>query len=72
MINNSNSTTVHGKKNQTIVFLSQTNEHKYRRPQHMTLEIQVLARDRHKNVVGLNLLMGSFTSIHSKGARVAQ
>ena len=30
-----------------------------KRPQHMTLEIQVLARDRHNNVAGLNLLMGS-------------
>ena len=27
--------------------------------QHMTLEIQVLAWDRHKNVAGLNWLMGS-------------
>jgi len=27
-------------------------------PQHMTLEIQVLAWDRHKNVTGLNYLMG--------------
>ena len=25
-----------------------------KRPRHMTLEIQVLAWDRHKNVVGLN------------------
>jgi len=33
-------------------------EHK-KGPQHMTLEIQVLAWDRHKNVVGLNQLMGS-------------
>ena len=30
-----------------------------KRPQHVTLEIQALAWDRHKNVVGLNQLMGS-------------
>jgi hypothetical protein len=28
-------------------------------PGHVTLEIQVLASDRHKNVVGLKRLMGS-------------
>ena len=26
---------------------------------HMTLEIQILAWDKHKNVAGLNLIMGS-------------
>jgi hypothetical protein len=30
-----------------------------KRSQHITLEIQVLAWDRYKNVVGLNLLIGS-------------
>ena len=28
-----------------------------KRPRHVTLEIQVLVRDRHINVVGLNMLM---------------
>jgi len=28
-------------------------------PQHMTLEIQVIAWNMHKNVAGLNLVMGS-------------
>jgi hypothetical protein len=30
-----------------------------KRPRHMMLEIKVLARDRQKNVTGLNQLMGS-------------
>jgi len=30
-----------------------------KRPRHMTLFIQALAWDRHKNVAGLNRLMGS-------------
>jgi len=33
-----------------------------KRPWHMMLEIQVLTWDRHKNVVGLNRLMGSQSS----------
>ena len=36
----------------------QTIEHK-KRPQHIALEIQVLALDRHTSVVGLNWLMRS-------------
>jgi len=31
----------------------------HNRPRHMTTEIQVLASDRHKNVVGINRLIGS-------------
>ena len=38
--------------------LPKTIEHK-EIPQHMALEILVLALDRHKNVAGLNRLMGS-------------
>ena len=36
---------------------SQIIKHK-KRPRHMTLEIQVLAWDRHKHLAGLNWLMG--------------
>ena len=38
--------------------LPQIIEHK-KRPRHMTLDIQVLAWNRHKTVAELNLLMGS-------------
>jgi hypothetical protein len=41
---------------QSLLILIKLAEHK-KRPQHMTLEIQVLAWDRHNNVVGLILLM---------------
>ena len=34
------------------------------RPQHIMLEIQVLAWDKHNNVAGLNQLMGSLPSPH--------
>ena len=43
---------------QSPLILSELTEHK-KNPRYMTLEIQVLAWDRHKNVVGLNRLMGS-------------
>jgi len=43
---------------QAPLIISELTEHK-NRPRHMTLEIQVLASDRHKNVAGLNRLMGS-------------
>jgi len=39
-------------------------EHKNEGQQHMMLEIQVLAWDRHKDVAGLNRLMGSHPSPH--------
>ena len=39
-----------------------SNNRAQKRPQHMTLEIQVLAWDRHKHVVGLNLLNSSHPS----------
>ena len=39
------------------IITSQLIEHIKKRPGNMTLEIQVLAWDRHKNVAVLNLLM---------------
>jgi hypothetical protein len=42
---------------QAPITITELTEHKYT-PRHMTLKIQVLARNRHKNVTGLNLLMG--------------
>ena len=41
---------------------SSLTEHKYK-PQHMMLEIQVLAWDKHKKMVGLNRLMGSHNTV---------
>jgi hypothetical protein len=42
---------------QSPLILTELTEHK--KGQHMMLEIQVLAWDKHKNVVGSNRLMGS-------------
>ena len=41
---------------QSPLILSELTEHK-KKPRYMMLEIQVLAWDRHKDVVGLNRLM---------------
>jgi glycine cleavage system regulatory protein len=45
-------------KEQLPLILTKLTEH-LKRPRHMTLEIQVLALDRHKNVAELKRLMGS-------------
>ena len=44
--------------NKTNLFISQNTEYK-KRQSHMMLKIHDLAWDRHKNVAGLNRLMGS-------------
>jgi len=41
-----------------------------KRPQHMVLEIQVLAWNRHKKVVGLNQVIWSHAPILNKCLRV--
>jgi len=59
MVNNSTNI----KKKRTITSHLNWTHWTQKRPQHMMLEIQVLAWDRHKNVVGLNWLMGSQPSL---------
>jgi hypothetical protein len=60
---------------QSLLILIKLAEHK-NRPRYMTLEIQVLAWDRHNNVVGLILLMWSqpspFDNRISKGKTYTQ
>jgi len=51
-----NSTNIY-KMKQSHLILPELNEHEKVRPQHMMLEILVLAWDRHKNVAGLNRLI---------------
>ena len=46
----------------TIIYYSNWTYWTQKRPQDLMFEIQILAWDRHKNVVGLNRLMGSLPS----------